>query len=212
VALVREKYGLDSPFALYPAMTWEHKNHIRLLHALALLRDRDDLKVRLVCTGQQNDFWPRIKERMAALRLEGQVRFLGFVPAEHLRAVYRLAQFVVIPTLFEATSGPLLEAWQEGTPVACSTVTGLPEQAGDASLLFDPLSVEAIAEVVARMATDPDLRKQLQQRGMRRLQDFTWQRTAKAYRAVYRRAAGRPLGEEDRWLLDQDWTRRSDGE
>jgi glycosyltransferase involved in cell wall biosynthesis len=209
LAAARSKYGLQAPYALYPAMTWPHKNHLRLVEALALLRDRDGVRVPLICTGHQNDFWPQIEARIAALGLRDQVRFLGLVPAADLRAIYRLAQFVVIPTLFEATSGPLLEAWLEGTPAACSTVTALPEQAGDAALLFDPLSVEAIASAVARMATDGALRQDLARRGANRLRLFRWQTTAKAYRAVYRRAAGRALSEEDRILLGRDWTQEA---
>jgi len=203
----RKKYELSNPFALYPSMTWAHKNHIRLLEALALLRDRDGLKVHLVCTGHQGEFWPQIQARLSALRIGDQVKFLGMVSPENLRALYHLAQFVVIPTLFEAASGPLFEAWQDGTPVACSEVTSLPEQAGNAALLFDPFSVEAIAKAVAQMATDSKLREDLRQRGTRRLQDFSWERTAKAYRAVYRRAGGFPLSEEDHWLLSWDWMR-----
>ncbi len=205
---VKEKYRLDMPFCLYPSVTWEHKNHIRLLEALALLRDREGLAINLLCTGAQYpQFWPRIEMRIQELNLHQQVRFTGRVSFEDLRALYRLAQFVVVPTLFEAASGPVFESWLEGTPVACSNVTSLPEQAGDAALLFDPLSVEAIAQAVVQMATNGNLREELQRRGARRLQDFSWERTAKAYRAVYRRAAGRPLSEEDRWLLSWDWMR-----
>jgi glycosyltransferase involved in cell wall biosynthesis len=207
-SVVRDKYGLrERPFALYPAMTWEHKNHIRLLEALALLRDREGLVVRLICTGHQNHFWPRIEQRLAALGLEGQVEFSGVVSHEELEALYRAAQFIIIPTLFEAASAPLFEAWQHDAPVACAEVTSLPEQAGRAALFFDPLSVEGIADAVSRMATDFALREDLRRRGRLRLRDFSWERTLKAYRAVYRRAAGRVLNEEDRRLLSWDWMR-----
>ena len=135
------------------------------------------------------------------------MRFLGQIPSDELRAVYRLAQFVIIPTLFEAASGPLFEAWLEGVPVACSTVTSLPEQAGDAAFLFDPFSVEAIAGAIHRMNADENLRSELVCKGGERLKDFSWERTAKAYRAVYRRAARRPLTDEDLWLLKWDWMR-----
>lgn len=208
LASVVERYRLQQPFALYPAMTWEHKNHLRLLEALALLRDRDGMVVRLVCTGARYPgFWPRIEAQLNVLDLNDQVQFLGLVPPEDLRAIYRLAQFVVVPTLFEAASGPVFEAWEEGIPVACSTVTSLPEQVGDAALLFEPLSVEDIAGAIRRMATDGALRSELVCKGRKRLQDFSWERTAKAYRAVYRRAARRPLTEEDRQLLSWDWMR-----
>jgi glycosyltransferase involved in cell wall biosynthesis len=86
-------------------------------------------------------------------------------------------------------------------------VTSLPEQVGDAALLFDPLSVEAIAIAMKQMATDESLRASLVRKGRQRLLDFSWERTAKAYRAVYRSAAGRTLSEEDRFLLSWDWMR-----
>jgi glycosyltransferase involved in cell wall biosynthesis len=205
--VTRTTYQLpDAPFALYPAMTWEHKNHLRLLEAVALLRDREALKVNLICTGARKSFWPRIRERVRELGLEEQVSFLGMVPREHLSALYLLAQYVIIPTLYEAASAPLFEAWQHNVPVACSTATMLPEQAGDGALIFDPFSVEAIATAVARMAIDVELRDDLRRRGASRLNDFSLERAVKAYRAVYRRAAGVNLNEEDRWLLGRDWT------
>jgi glycosyltransferase involved in cell wall biosynthesis len=204
---VREKYHLELPFAFYPAMTWEHKNHLRLLEALALVRDRHGREIQLVCTGHKNEFWPRLEQCIEMLNLEKQARFLGLVEAAELRAIYQLAQFVIIPSLFEAASGPLFEAWEHGTPAACSTVTSLPEQAGDAALLFDALSVEAIADALAKLATSDTLREDLKRRGERRLADFSWERTAKAYRAVYRRAAGHSLADEDEALLGWDWMR-----
>lgn len=208
LATVKDQYELHQPFVFYPAMTWEHKNHLRLLEALALLRDDEGLVVRLVCTGYCHpDHWPRIEDHLRTLNLNAEVQFLGMVPPEDLRAIYRLAQFVVVPTLFEAASGPVFEAWQEGVPVACSTVTSLPQQAGDAALLFDPFSVGEIAGALRRMATDEHLRAELRRKGELRLQDFSWERTAKAYRAVYRRATGSPLTDEDHLLLSWDWMR-----
>jgi glycosyltransferase involved in cell wall biosynthesis len=124
--------------------------------------------------------------------------------------VYRLAQFLILPSLFEADSCPIYEAWSEGIPVASSNHTALPDQVADAGLLFDAGDTTAIAETVERMATDDKMRRQLVERGYRRVRDFDWDRTAKAYRAVYRRASGATLTEEDRWLLEWDWMRDPD--
>jgi glycosyltransferase involved in cell wall biosynthesis len=203
---VKAKYQINDPFALYPATTFPYKNHLRLLEALARLRDSRGLTVHLVCTGGLVEwFWPRIQARVEELGLMSQVQFLGFVPDEDLRALYQLSQFMVMPTLYEADSNPIHEAWVEGTPVASSNVTALPDQVQDAGLLFDPVDVDAIANTMARLATDGGLRASLRERGRARAQDFTWERTAKAYRAVYRRAAERPLSDEDRLLLRWDW-------
>lgn len=202
---VREKYKLPETFAFYPAVTWPHKNHLRLLQAVAQLRDGGTI-VRLVCTGHRYEsHWKKVAAEATRLKLEQQVQFLGLVSFAELHAIYREAQFVVVPTLFEAASGPVFEAWQAEVPVACSTVTSLPQQAGDAALLFDAYEVSAIAEALGKMATDGALRERLREAGRRRLLDFPWDRTARAYRALYRRAAGRTLDREERELLAWDW-------
>lgn len=209
---VKSKYRLETPFAIYPAVAWPHKNHLMLLEALAYLRDSYGLSINLVCTGSRYEpHWPAIERRLDELKLRRQVKFLGFVSETELRALYRLSQFLIQPTLFEASSLPIFEAWLEGTPVACSNVTALPDQVMDAAWLFDPTGMEAVADAAARMATDKDLRDKLRERAYSRLRDFDSERTAKAYRAVYRRAAQFPLTEEDRWLLSWDWMRNPQG-
>jgi glycosyltransferase involved in cell wall biosynthesis len=208
LAAVTQKYQLETPFAFYPAVTWPHKNHLRLLEALAHLRDNRGLVVRLVCTGSlYPSFHASIEARVGELNLSSQVKFLGFVPEDDLLALYRLAQFLVMPTLYEADSCPIHEAWSEGLPVTSSNATALPDQVHDAGLMFDPKDVLDIANAVERMATDQELREDLRKLGYRRVKDFDWERTAKAYRAVYRRAADRPLTDEDRMLLQWDWLR-----
>jgi glycosyltransferase involved in cell wall biosynthesis len=197
------------PFILYPAMTWEHKNHVRLLEAVHLLREREGLKVNVLCTGHKNSFYPRIEQRLRELKLQEQVKFIGVVEYKELSLFYRQAQFVIIPTLFEAASGPLFEAWQHGVAVTCSSVTSLPEQAAGAAFFFNPFSIEEIANAVKTLASDETLRAEFRSRGFRRLQNFDIERTARAYRAVYRRTAGVVLSDEDRHLLNWDWMRDS---
>ena len=70
------------------------------------------------------------------------------------------------------------------------------------------MGLQEIKNILARLSTDEELREELRRRGASRLEDFSLERTAKAYRAVYRRAAGLVLGEEDRHLLGWDWTRQ----
>lgn len=203
-----EKYECPPrPFVLYPAMTWEHKNHLRLLDAVHLLREREGLKVNLICTGHKNAFYPQVEQRLRELKLEGQVKFTGVVEYKELSLLYRLAQFVIVPTLFEAASAPLFEAWQHGVAVACSSVTSLPEQAAGAALLFNPFSIEEIADAIKTMTFNETLREDFRARGIRRLRNFDGELTAKAYRAVYRKAAGVVLSEEEKYLLNFDWMR-----
>ena len=174
-------------------MTWPHKNHLQLFRALAHLRDERGLTMRLVCTGARYpDFWPRIEAAVRELRLSNQVQFLGHVPETDLRALYRLASCLALPSLYEASSLPIFEGWLDGLPVICSNATALPEQVRDAALLFDPMDVKALADALMAATMNEETRRALRDRGFARLKDFDLQRTAKAYRAVYRRAGGFP--------------------
>jgi glycosyltransferase involved in cell wall biosynthesis len=201
IATVSAKFGLpESGFAFYPAQTWPHKNHLMLLEALAELK-RDGLEVPLVCSGVQTEFYARIDDRAHELGIDDQVSFLGYVSSLELQCLYRLSRCVVIPTKFEAASFPLWEAFLAGAPAACSTVTSLPEQAGDAALLFDPDDPEEIAAAVRSLWADETLRDTLVTRGHEKVARLSWTRTARIFRALYRKTAGRELGSEDRVLL-----------
>src|SRR4029077_12189294 len=90
---------------------------------------------------------------------------------------------VVIPSLFEAASAPLWEAFLAGVPAACSNVTSLPDQAGDAALVFDPDDIDAIGEAIRRLWFDEQLRERLITAGHRRVQEFSWGRAARLFRA-----------------------------
>jgi glycosyltransferase involved in cell wall biosynthesis len=198
---LRAGLGIDGGYILFPAQTWPHKNHEGLLRALASLRERDGMVVPLVCPGAQNEYFPEISRIESELRLSGQVRWPGFVSAEELQALYLGATAVVIPTRFEAGSFPLWEAFQAGVAAACSNVTSLPEQAGDAALHFDPDDIEAIAHAVAKLWTDAELRAALIAKGRARIGGLSWERTARTFRAHYRRLSGRALDDEDLGLM-----------
>lgn len=187
-----ETPALPDEFLLYPAQTFRHKNHLRLLEALALLRDRDGLRVPLVACGMRNGFFADIEKRIAELRLGDQVRFVGYVEPEVLAALYARCKAVVFPSLFEGFGLPVLEAFHAGAPVASSNAASLPEVAGDAALLFDATDVEAMAGAIRRLWTDDALRAALRARGLARANAFSWDATAEAFRALYRRAAASP--------------------
>jgi glycosyltransferase involved in cell wall biosynthesis len=198
---VRIKFALpEAGFAFYPAQTWEHKNHVMLLEALTQLK-RDGLTIPFVSCGKKTDFFSVIESRASELGIQEQVSFLGFVSPLELQCLYRLSRCVVIPTRFEAASFPLWEAFQAGTPAACSTVTSLPEQAGDAALLFDPQQSVEIARAVRQLWEDEALRSLLVERAYENVSRLSWDRTARIFRAHYRRLADRELSDEDAYLL-----------
>jgi glycosyltransferase involved in cell wall biosynthesis len=196
----RADLDLPDRYLLYPAQTWPHKNHIRLIEAMASLREQGSV-VSLVCTGRQTEHMPAIQKRIDELRIGEQVRFTGYVSQSDLDAIYRSATALVFPSRFEGWGLPVVEAFAFDVPVACSNATCLPEVAGGAALLFNPDSTEEIAAAITRIWTDDGLRSTLRERGRRRVGELSWERTARIYRALYRRVAGRALTDEDRALL-----------
>lgn len=201
VAHARLRLGLPNDFLYYPAQTWPHKNHLNLLEALALVRDRWHVTVPLVCSGHKNGFYPVLKRRIQQLHLADQVQFVGFVNSLEVRCLYKLARAMVFPSKFEGGGLPVVEAFLAGIPVACSNIGPLQEQAGDAAVTFDPDSPVEIAGAIHRLWVDRSLRQNLTERGKSNLARFSWERTAKMFRAHYRRLSGRRLSAEDSDIL-----------
>ncbi|HEY0869265.1 MAG TPA: glycosyltransferase family 1 protein [Acidothermaceae bacterium] len=179
--------GLPASYLLYPAAAWPHKNHMRLLQAFRILVDAHP-DAHLVLTGARTgvDLTANVRD----LGLSDHVHVLGFLPERDLAAVYQHARGVVVPTLFESASFPVWEAFERGVPVACSSVTALPRQVGDAAIVFDPYDVEEIADAMSQLWTDPQLRAALITQGKLRVSEFSWLDTARRFLALYREVAG----------------------
>lgn len=115
------------------------------------------------------------------------VHYLGHVSDEQLRVLYARAACVVYPSLYEGFGLPVLEGMAFGAPVITSSVSSMPEIAGDACLLIDPRKRAHLAEALTRVLTDEALGRGLRAAGRVRAQAFSWDRTADATLAVYRR-------------------------
>jgi glycosyltransferase involved in cell wall biosynthesis len=199
--LLRSRLSLPDAFLLYPAQTWPHKNHERLLEALALLRDERGVAIPLICPGKQTRHYRDIRDQVSSLGLAETTSFPGFVSSLELRGLYELGTALVFPSRFEGWGLPVCEAFDAGLPVASSTATGLPDVVGDAGLLFDPDDVPEMARQLQRLWTDAELRADLRERGKKRAALFSFDHTARLFRAHYRQIGRRAVSEEDRILL-----------
>jgi len=162
------KYGLSSGYLFYPAQFWPHKNHANLLLALARLREKHDLSLRVVFVGSDKGNQHYIRQLTNSLGLSEQVHFLGFVSQDELIALYRNACALTYLSFFGPENLPPLEAFGLGCPVIAANVAGSPEQLGDAALLTDPTDVEKIAEAIKSLHDDPNLSETLVRRGRER--------------------------------------------
>lgn len=162
-----QRYRLPEKYLFYPAHFWEHKNHQRLITAIARLKpDLADLK--LVLTGSPKNGYGAAMTLVRSLGLQEDIRVLGYVPDRDMPELYRRARALVMPTFFGPTNIPPLEAFAAGCPAAVSNVYGMPEQVGDAALLFDPRSVDDIAGCIRRLWLDDSLCAELARRGRAR--------------------------------------------
>jgi alpha-1,3-rhamnosyl/mannosyltransferase len=123
----------------------------------------------------------------------------GWIDAADLEGLYGLAACCAYPSLHEGFGLPVLEAMVRGVPLACSNATALPEVAGDAAELFDPLDTSAIARALQRLLVDGEHAARLAERGRQRAATFTWERCARDTLAAYERALSDPRGHRVGW-------------
>jgi glycosyltransferase involved in cell wall biosynthesis len=143
----------------------------------------------LVLPGPPNpDAEAALRALAARHGLDGAVTIPGFVTTEDLEGLYAAATAFVLPSLVEGFGLPVLEAMARGVPVACTRDSAPGEVAGDAGLLFDPTSEDAIRDATVRLLTDADLRASLAAAGRARAAGYSWERCAAETLDSYRRA------------------------
>ncbi|CAM8355064.1 glycosyltransferase [Candidatus Methylopumilus planktonicus] len=169
------KYSLNPNYFYYPAQFWAHKNHIRILQALVILRESHSWTPNVVFSGKDYGNLNHVIQFIKTHNLESQLNILGFVPSEDMTRLYQNAVAVVMPTYFGPTNIPPLEAWSMGVPLIYSA--HLAEQAGNAALLVDPDSAIELADAMMQCAK-LEVRKQLVASGYRRLEEIADQRIA----------------------------------
>lgn len=168
---VRKEFGLPERFIFYPAQFWEHKNHINLLKAIALLREAGTL-VPLILVGGRKANFPKVVREIEDGSLTELVRILGYVDETTIIALYREAEMLVYPSLLGPTNIPPLEAMSLGCPVVCSRVYAMEEQLGDAAMFFDPRDPNSIAMAIKEVWDSEAKRAEMVHRGRRRVQSW----------------------------------------
>jgi glycosyltransferase involved in cell wall biosynthesis len=172
IRAVVERHHLPDEYLFYPAQLWHHKNHVRLLDAFERVAARHP-GLHLVLTGSRQSGYSRMLARKRALGpLASRVIVLGYVDYAELPALYRRARMLVMPSLFESVSIPIWEAFAAGVPVCASRIQAIPEQVGDAGLLFDPTDPASIAAQIERLLTDRALAAELVARGRARIAEL----------------------------------------
>ena len=180
---VRDRYGLPQMFVLYLGTLEPRKGIDTLIAAYGDLAP--DIPHHLVIAGQRGWYTEPIFQQVAALGLDHQVHFTGYVADEDLPALYSLAQLFVYPSQYEGFGLPVLEAMACGVPVVTSNTSSLPEVVGDAALLVQPKEAQSLAVAMLHVLNDDELRAKMRLRGLEQAARFTWEETARRTLQVY---------------------------
>ena len=190
---LKRRYGIRGDYVLFVGTLEPRKNLIRLLEAcFQLYGRRSDLakKFQMVLAGQRGWLYDEIFEEVKNRGLSGNVVFPGYVPAADMPKLYTGATVFIYPSLYEGFGLPVLEAMASGVAVISSNVSSIPEITGDAALLVDPLDTEGMSEALEKLLTDENYRKKLAERGLKRAEEFSWEKCARQTLEVYRAVKG----------------------
>jgi O-antigen biosynthesis alpha-1,2-mannosyltransferase len=188
---LRHRYDLPQRFFLYSGAIYPPKNFTRLVQAYAKVGPAAGIS--LVIAGGENRFLSEHELKVPeALGLSAWVKWLGWVDPELLPTLYQMSEALLLPSLFESYGLPIAEAMASGCPVLTADRFGTKEIAGDAALLVNPESVEAIAAGMHRLATEPELRGRLIAAGEKRVRPLTWARCAEQTLKVLENIAAHP--------------------
>ena len=168
-ANILKLYKLDYGYFFYPAQFWAHKNHYRIIEAVKLLH-QEGTQCRVVFVGGDKGNYAFLDRIIRGYGLSNHIQSLGFIPAEHMMALYENCQAVIMPTYFGSTNLPPLEAWLLGKPLIYSNLFS--EQSGNAALLIDPDNANSIANAMKSMM-DESISKKYIKMGYERLKEIS---------------------------------------
>lgn len=182
VERILSRYDVKQPYVLYLGMIQGRKNLVSLIRAVSRLREwRPD--VHLVLAGKKG--WNCDEVYAVAARHPDLVRMTGAIDAADMRALYRSAECLVMPSIYEGFGIPLVEAMACGTPVIASNTSALPEVVGEAGLYFNPLEVGEIRDCLLECLR-PATRARMVETGLERCKSFTWDECANKTASVIR--------------------------
>lgn len=198
VAIRLEGRALPARFVLAVGNLHPRKNIPRLIRSIDRVRRAGLDDVGLVVAGQPGWHADEVHRTIAEVRGADWVTLAGYVPDPVLEALYNRAEVVAYPSIYEGFGLPVAEALAVGAIVVASDSTSIPEVAGDAAILIDPLDDESLTAGLLRALTDDALRDRLRVAGPRRAASLTWEACAEATVSAYRLALGgrspRPRG------------------
>jgi glycosyltransferase involved in cell wall biosynthesis len=176
---VKNKYTSGKPYFIFLGALHPRKNLVNLFKAFDLFRLNDDQNTKLVVAGAKKYWTKEIKEAYSSMKFIDDVVFTNRLESKEVNEIIGAALGMVYVSYFEGFGIPILEAFACNTPVITSDQSSMPEIAGDAALIVNPFSSADIAEAMHQLAVSDSLRENLIQKGIIRMQEYSWNKTAR---------------------------------
>ena len=167
------------------------KNHVRLIEAFNIFKERTKFPHRLVMAGQDSNNASFVKEAAAASPWRSDIFFTGHFPTKNLPELYAGADFVVFPSMYEGFGMGVVEAMACGVPVLCARAASFPEAAEHAALYFDPYNVEDMADRMVTISNDRNIYNECRRLGIERAKEYSWDKCVERTLQIIYETAGK---------------------
>lgn len=181
-------YGISGKFIFFVGRIDARKNISSLIKAFMLLKQKEQIPQQLVISGKEDFLSKQIREEIKISQYRKDIIFTGYLQENYLPLFYNLADVFVYPSLYEGFGFPCLEAMSCGCPLVSSNISSIPEIVNGAGLLINPLDTEELAIAIYRVISNPGLREELKEKGLKQAKQFNWDNTAQKTLEVYKKA------------------------
>lgn len=185
---IREKYNLPKKYILFVGNIEPKKNLVNLINAFYKLKNKNEIEHKLVIVGKKGWKDKFVYKSVSKLKIDRELKFIGYIPEEDLPAIYSMADLFVFPSLYEGFGIPPLEAMSCEVPVLISNRGALPEITGGSCMQVDPYNIEEIANQIYKLLTDKKMSERLVEEGKEWVKRFSWKTTALETLKVYKEA------------------------
>ena len=182
---VRQKYQLPVKFLLHMGNTDPRNNTRRVLEAFNEFTTRNIKDYKLVLVGLNEDKINSILEGLNLTQLRQHLVITGYVSDEDLPVIFSMSELFLFPSLREGFGIPIIEAMASGVPVITSNTSSMPEVAGDAAYIVNPLSKDDIVQGIKNILANNKVRQQLIKKGLARSRYFSWSNSANSVLELY---------------------------
>ena len=188
---ILDKYSIKDKYLLFLGTLEPSKNIVRLFEAFKIFKEKNKKDkitgdYKLVMAGKRGWLAREYKQIAKDLGLGKDIIFTGYVIGDDLVPLFHNADFFIMPSLYEGFGTTVLEAFATRTPAIVSNVSSIPEIAGDAAELVNPMDVQNIAEAMIKLSRDEELKNAYREKGFRQLEKFNWEKCARETLELYK--------------------------